>query len=133
MTEQERLAGWHKVVFNHNLDILDDLLADDITFHTPLYLKPRQGREAAKFILTSVTEIFENFTYHREMLVGDIWMLEFSANIGQFSLKGIDVIEWNAAGQIIDFEVYIRPINAVQALGAAMYEKIKAAGMTELM
>jgi hypothetical protein len=59
--------------------------------------------------------------------------LEVSARIGKYSLKGVDLIRWNDQGQIVDFEVYIRPINGVQALGEAMYEKIKAAGMLDMI
>lgn len=131
--EQTRLAAWHKVVFERDLDRLDKLLSEEIVFHTPLYLKPRRGKMAAFFILSTVIDIFEDFTYHREIMDGDSWMLEFSARVGKFSVKGIDLIRWNDQGQIIDFEVYIRPINGVQALGEAMYEKIKAAGMLDMI
>ncbi len=133
MNNRTELTEWHQVVFEGKLDLLDQMLADDVVFHTPLYLKPRKGRQVTRFILATVIEIFENFTYHREIIDGDSWMLEFSADIGGISLKGIDLIRWNEAGQIIDFEVYIRPLNGVQALGDAMYERIKAAGMLDML
>ncbi len=132
MNNRTELTKWHRVVFEGKLDLLDQMLADDVVFHTPLYLKPRKGRQVTRFILATVIEIFENFTYHREIIDGENWMLEFSADIGGISLKGIDLIRWNEAGQIIDFEVYIRPLNGVQALGDAMYERIKAAGMLDM-
>ncbi|VAX07296.1 hypothetical protein MNBD_ALPHA03-1737 [hydrothermal vent metagenome] len=133
MNNRTELTEWHQVVFGGKLDLLDRILADDVVFHTPLYLKPRKGKAATSLILRTVIEIFENFTYHREIIDGDSWMLEFSANIGGISLKGIDLIRWNEAGQIIDFEVYIRPLNGVQALGDAMYERLKAAGMLDML
>ncbi|PHZ84648.1 hypothetical protein CRD36_11800 [Paremcibacter congregatus] len=133
MEDQTRLEAWHKVVFGCDLETLNTLLADEVVFHTPLYLKPRRGKMAALFILSAVIDIFEEFTYHRELLQGDSWALEFSARIGKYSLKGVDLIRWNDQGQIVDFEVYIRPINGVQALGEAMYEKIKAAGMLDMI
>ncbi|PCI32928.1 MAG: hypothetical protein COB54_05950 [Alphaproteobacteria bacterium] len=133
MNHEAYLKKWHEVVFERKTELLADLLAEEVVFHTPLYLKPRKGKMAAFFILTTVIDIFEDFTYHRQIMDGDSWMLEFSATIGKYQLKGIDLIRWNDAGQIIDFEVYIRPINGVQALGEAMYEKIKAAGMLDMI
>jgi len=136
MDHEQTLKLWHHIAFDKKVDLLDQLLADDVVFHAPLYLKPRKGKQAAGFILSNVIEIFENFTYHREIIhhdevEGDSWMLEFSANIGPYKLKGIDLIRWNDEGQIVDFEVYIRPINAIQALGEAMTARIEAAGMLD--
>jgi hypothetical protein len=44
-------------------------------------------------------------------------------------VNGIDMIEWNADGQITDFKVMVRPlkaINAVHAAMGAMLAKMKA-------
>ncbi len=50
--------------------------------------------------------------------------LEFSANIGKWQLKGIDLIQFNDAGEMLEFEVMIRPIKALAALGAEMGNRI---------
>jgi hypothetical protein len=50
--------------------------------------------------------------------------LEFAANIGKWQLKGIDLIKFNDAGEMIEFEVMIRPIKALQALGEEMGSRI---------
>jgi len=47
-------------------------------------------------------------------------VLEFSARVGDKSLKGVDLIRFDADGLIVDFEVMIRPFNGLQALGAEM-------------
>ena len=76
-------------------------------------------------MLTTVVRIFENFRYHREFVAGSHdAALEFSANIGKWQLKGIDLIKFNAAGEMTEFEVMIRPIKALQALGEAMGNRI---------
>ena len=43
--------------------------------------------------------------------------LEFAANIGKWQLKGIDLIKFNEAGEMIEFEVMIRPIKALAGAG----------------
>ena len=49
---------------------------------------------------------------------------KFSANIGKWQLKGVDLITFNPSGEMIEFEVMIRPIKALQALGEAMGNRI---------
>lgn len=51
-------------------------------------------------------------------------MLEFSANVSDKSLKGIDMIRFNDRGQIIDFEVMIRPMSGLAALAEQMGQRI---------
>lgn len=47
-------------------------------------------------------------------------MLEFSADVSGKSLKGIDMIRFNAQGKIIDFEVMIRPMSGLAVLAEQM-------------
>ncbi|MEX7508270.1 nuclear transport factor 2 family protein, partial [Acinetobacter baumannii] len=46
--------------------------------------------------------------------------LEFSADVGDKSLKGIDMIRFNEQGKIVDFEVMIRPMSGLAALAEQM-------------
>lgn len=120
------LDRWHHIVFNRDLSALSDLLADDVVFKSPVFWSPKAGKAAAYLILSTVIDVFEDFTYHRELVQGDTLCLEFSARVGDFGLKGIDLIQFNDAGQIIDFEVFVRPMNGLQALGAAMQARLVA-------
>ncbi|MBM3558151.1 MAG: nuclear transport factor 2 family protein [Alphaproteobacteria bacterium] len=120
------LEGWHAYVADLDPKRLDDLLAENVLFHAPAYLKPRRGRLEAKLILTNVTQVFEEFRYHRQLVQGNDMVLEFSARIGDKKLKGIDFITVDEAGKAIDFEVMIRPINALQALFEAMMARLNA-------
>jgi hypothetical protein len=76
-------------------------------------------------VLTTVVQIFENFRYHRTFVAGTHdAALEFSANIGKWQLKGIDLIKFDEAGEMTEFEVMIRPVKALQALGEEMGNRI---------
>jgi hypothetical protein len=60
-------------------------------------------------VLTTVVQIFENFKYHRTFIAGPHdAALEFSANIGKWQLKGVDLIKFAETGEMIEFEVMIR-------------------------
>lgn len=121
---QHGLAQWHDFVNRRDTSILNDLLHDDVMFYSPVLWKPKQGKLIAFAILSTVIEVFENFTYHREWENGDSWALEFSAHIGDVHLKGIDLIQFDENGKIINFEVMVRPLNALQTLGAEMAKRL---------
>ena len=72
--------------------------------------------------LTQVIEIFEDFTYHREMFSNDGQhaFLEFTTKIGDKTLKGIDMISFDEHGLITEFEVMIRPMSGLMALAEHM-------------
>jgi hypothetical protein len=122
---QQTLAGWHAFVATGNRDLLAPLLAEHIVFRSPFVQSPIPGRTATLLVLTTVVQIFEDFRYHREFFAGSHdAALEFSANIGKWQLKGIDLIKFAAAGEMIEFEVMIRPIKALQALGDEIGNRI---------
>jgi hypothetical protein len=122
---QQTLAGWHRFVATGNHAVLEPLLAENILFRSPMVQSPIPGRAATMLVLTTVVQIFENFHYHRTFIAGSHdAALEFSANIGKWQLKGIDLIKFNPAGEMAEFEVMIRPLKALQALGEEMGNRI---------
>lgn len=121
----EQLSLWHKFVETQDAVILDELLAENVQFHSPFVWKPKDGKAITKIILTTVTQVFKDFRYVREILDGNNWALEFEAKIGELTLRGVDLIQLNDEGKIIDFEVMIRPANALQALGMEMGRRLE--------
>ena len=127
-TTKKSVARWHEMLDTRDMNILDELLAEDVVFRSPVAFNPYPGKPEVTFILTNVIQIFENFTYHREFYTEDGLnvVLEFSANVGEKKLKGIDMIQFNEQGQIIDFEVMIRPKSGLEALAAQMGQRMAA-------
>jgi hypothetical protein len=122
---QRTLEGWHRFVASGDPEILRPLLSEHIVFRSPFVHSPIPGRPATLLVLTTVARIFENFTYHRTFIAGPHdAALEFAANIGKWQLKGVDLIQFNARGEMIEFEVMIRPIKALAALGEEMANRI---------
>lgn len=127
-TTKQSIQKWHHMLESRDMSILNDLLADDVVFRSPVAYSPYPGKQVVMFILTNVIQIFENFTYHREFYTEDEQsvVLEFSANVGEKKLKGIDMIRFNEQGQIVDFEVMIRPKSGLEALAAQMGQRMAA-------
>lgn len=122
------LRTWHAMVAAKALDDLPAIVHPEAVFRSPMAHNPYPSREAVVLILRTVMTVFEDFTYHREFATGDglSVVLEFSARVGDRKLKGVDLIQFNADGLITDFEVMVRPMSGLQALGAAMGARLAA-------
>lgn len=122
---RQTIANWHRFVATGDQALLASLLAEDVVFRSPAVHAPIPGRPATLLVLTTVVQIFENFRYEREFASESHDAgLEFAANVGKFELKGIDLIKFNAEGKMVEFEVMIRPLKALQALAEAMGNRI---------
>lgn len=128
-TTKQAIARWHQMLETRDMAILSELLDDDVVFRSPVAFNPYPGKQVVFFILSNVIQIFENFTYHRTFYSDDgvNVVLEFSANIAEKTLKGIDMIRFNEHGKIIDFEVMIRPKSGLEALAALMGQRMAQA------
>jgi hypothetical protein len=100
------------------------LLADDVEFHSPVVHTPYRGRDAVAPILRAVVTVFEDFRYVGEIDGGDDHLLVFRAHVGDRELEGIDLLHHDADGAIDRLTVMIRPLSALQAVAAAMRERL---------
>ncbi|NWA24485.1 nuclear transport factor 2 family protein [Pseudomonas gingeri] len=120
------LQHWHEMVARGDLAALPELLAADVVFHSPMAHHPYPGAMVVATILGTVIKVFENFVYHRELVTADgcSVVLEFSAEVAGRQLKGIDMIRFDGAGKIVEFEVMVRPMSGLQALGEEMGRRL---------
>lgn len=116
------LATWHHMVKAHDPSGLDALLAEDVTFLSPVVHAPQHGRKIAAWYLTAAFQVFFNdsFRYVREIVGPSDAMLEFETEIDGIVVNGVDIIKWNDAGQIIEFKVMIRPLKAINLIHQQM-------------
>jgi uncharacterized protein with FMN-binding domain len=120
------LKRWHTMLATADLKALPELLAPEAVFRSPMAHTPYPGAPVVSMILNTVFTVFEDFQYHRELASADghSVVLEFSARVGDKQLKGIDLIRFNEQGQIIEFEVMVRPLSGLQALGEEMGRRL---------
>src|SRR5436309_8130883 len=107
-TLPDGLVKWHRFVSEKDTQALAEALAGDVLFRSPFLWKPKEGKATAILYLSSAVRVLEDFTYYRQFVGDNAVVLEFSAHIGSLSVKGVDIIQFNAEGQIIDFEVMVR-------------------------
>jgi len=120
------LQRWHQFVAAKDLRPLPELLHPQAVFRSPMAHTPYPGASAVNLILNTVLQVFQDFAYHRELASADGLnvVLEFSAKVGERELKGIDMIRFDEAGKIVEFEVMVRPMSALQALGEEMGRRL---------
>jgi hypothetical protein len=122
------LATWHRLVRTHDPSGLNTLLAEDVVFHSPVVHTPQRGRKLASWYLGAAFQVFFNpsFRYVREIVGPSDAMLEFETEIDGIVVNGVDLIAWNAAGQIVDFKVMIRPLKAINLVHQRMAARLQS-------
>lgn len=117
---------WHRMIEAQDLQQLPELLHPRAVFRSPMAFKPYESAVAVNLILNTVVTVFEDFEYHRQLVSPDGLdvVLEFSARVGDRQLKGIDMIRFDESGLITDFEVMVRPMSGLQALGEEMGRRL---------
>jgi len=127
---RELIHKWHEVMKNSELELLDEIIADDATFSSPVVFKPMQGKEITMMYLSAAGQSFnmEKFQYTKEIHDGMNSVLEFETYIDEISVNGVDIIEWNEDGKIANFKVMIRPFKAVQKVQQKMVEALESLG-----
>jgi hypothetical protein len=115
------LAGWHEVVKTRDHMLLDDLLAADVVFHSPVVHAPQRGKAiTAKYLGAAVAVLGGGFCYVEEWVGPSSAALEFVTTVDGIEVNGVDLIGWNADSQIDRFKVMVRPLKAIEAVRACM-------------
>ncbi len=147
MIAKRGIEDWHRVVRNMSKETLDEILAEDVVFHSPVVHTPQAGRDLTRLYLMAAFNVFpgqkrkeaasdssgeskSKFKYVREVIGERDAVLEFTSEIDGITINGVDMIRWNDEGKIIDFKVMIRPLKAIQKIHAqmaAMLESMKSA------
>ena len=122
------LQQWHKFVSTANPDVLDELLAEDVVFYSPVVWSPQRGKKLSRMYLLGAMQVLGpgGFHYTKEIIGDRQACLEFETKIGELTVNGVDIITWDDAGKITEFKVMIRPIKALNAVWqgmAALLEK----------
>ena len=135
------VARWHEAI-SGKPDVLDDLLADDVVFYSPVVFTPQRGKALTKLYLSAAGatlgggEPIETgsgggggggkFHYTKEILSGNHAVLEFETEMDGKFVNGVDLITCDDAGRIVEFKVLIRPLQAIQTVHAQMARMLEA-------
>lgn len=118
---------------------LDSILHPDVVFLSPIVYTPQEGREITKMYLRaagstladvdaetdtgstpSAMDDDNKFSYVKVIREGHHAMLEFETTVDGKYANGVDIITCNDDGQIVEFKVMVRPLQAINAVHAEM-------------
>jgi hypothetical protein len=113
---------FRQAVERHDLDAIPALLAEDVTFLSPVAFKPYRGRALVAAILRGADRAFDGLHYVREIASQDgrDHALMFKARVGEREVHGCDFLHHDDDGLIEEFCVMVRPLSAAHALAEEM-------------
>ena len=132
---------WYEVMKSNDMDKLDDLLAEDVVFYSPVVFTPQKGKDITKMYLMAAGGVFgegtkdsmsdsnksqSKFKYIKEIIGEKSALLEFESEMDGIYINGVDVISWNDEGKITEFKVIIRPLQAVNMLHQKMQAMLES-------
>lgn len=123
------LKNWHTFLETRNPKILDELLANEVIFYSPIVWAPQEGKQITKLYLMAALEVFggenSNFRYVKEVVDSKQFILEFVTMIDGVTVNGVDMIEVNDEEKIISFKVMVRPLKAINKVHEKMGEMLE--------
>ncbi len=120
-TFESFLSRWEEVIKSQDLTQLNELLAEDVTFYSPVVHTPQEGKFMTAMYLMGAGQVLkDDFNYKQKIIQGLKGVLEFQCKIDDIIVNGVDIIELNEDGKIINFKVMVRPIKAIHKLHEMM-------------
>ena len=121
------IQRWIDIIDKGRTDGLEALLAENAVFYSPAVFTPQEGRATTLAYLTAAVKVLggSNFRYVGQWFADRSAVLEFVADLDGIHVNGVDVIQWNDDGEIVEFKVMLRPLKALQAVMAAMAAQLQ--------
>ena len=121
------LERWHEIIKERKPELLDEILAEDCVFLSPVVHTPQRGREITKLYLTGAMHVLnDGFRYVKEVVSPEHAVLEFVCEIDGIMVNGVDIMSFDQDGKINEFKVMVRPLKAINLLHAKMAEMLEA-------
>ncbi len=111
------VAAWHRIAATRDPAGLADLLADDVVFRSPAVHTPQEGKElTTAYLSAAVVVLGPTLVYRRQWYAERNAVLEFDAELDGLTVHGIDMMQWNDDGKLVEFTVMVRPFKGLNKL-----------------
>lgn len=129
------VARWHRYMSGELPGGLDELLAGDVVFYSPVVFTPQRGKDITRRYLEAAAASLagdaagdpaQAFRYTKQVLAGATAVLEFETSLHGTYVNGVDIIRCDDAGRIVEFRVMLRPLRAIQAVHEEMGRRLAA-------
>ena len=136
------IEKWHAHMRGELPGGLDELLADDVVFYSPIVYTPQRGKEITKLYLQAAgqtlpgeksssaapsgDEASARFHYTKIVMTDDTAVLEFETTVEGKYVNGVDIFRCNDAGRIVEIRVMLRPLQAINLVHQQMGRALEA-------
>ena len=119
------LAIWHEMIETMDMSRLDEVIADNCVFYSPVVHTPQEGKALTIMYLTGAGNVFnDSFHYVKEVVTDTHAVLEFECEVDGIIVNGVDILTFDFAGKIREFKVMIRPLKGVHMMQHKMKEML---------
>jgi hypothetical protein len=134
---EQCVERWHAYLRGELPGSLDEILADDVVFLSPIVFTPQRGKDLTKLYLQAAGATIgegskqsaaadpnetrpSKFRYVNEVLTGNHAVLEFETEMAGKYVNGVDILTCDGNGMITEFKVMIRPLQAINLVHEQM-------------
>lgn len=108
-------------------DAVADLLAPDVTFHSPMTDRVRfEGKEEVAALHRDIFAVLEDLQTTEPLALGDARAFSFRARVRGVELEAMNLVRCNEQGQIAEFTIFVRPLPALATLFATLPPRVSA-------
>lgn len=142
---EQVVERWHRFLAGESSEGLNGLLSDDVVFYSPIVYTPQRGRDITTMYVQAAAQTLlgdggeGTFRYTKQVLAGDLAVLEFETSVDGKYVNGVDIIRCDDTGRIVELRVMIRPMQAVdvvheqmRALLGSMQPSLRAASRSAI-
>ncbi len=111
------VAAWHAIAESRDPAGLADLLADEVVFRSPAVHTRQEGKElTTAYLSAAVVVLGPTLAYQRQWYAERNAVLEFEAELDGLTVHGVDMLQWNDDGRLVEFTVMVRPFKGLEKL-----------------
>lgn len=142
---EDVVERWHRHLRGELPGGLDELLADDVVFYSPVVYTPQEGKAITKLYLEAAAVALPGdaapggvegssggrFRYTKQVASGDTAVLEFETTVAGKYVNGVDIMRCDESGRIVEFRVMVRPLQAVNVVHEQMRAMLESMRPTD--
>ena len=88
-----------------------------MVFRSPAVHTPQEGKQlTTAYLAAAVVVLGPTLVYKRQWYADTNAVLEFEAELDGLTVHGIDMMQWNDEGKLVEFTVMVRPFKGLEKL-----------------
>jgi hypothetical protein len=120
-------SPFRTAVESKDFTALEETLAEDVHFRSPVVFAPYDGRDAVGALLRVVGEVIgPNLRYEWQVRDGEREVLCFRTLVDGREVEGVDLLRYDEHGLVAELVVMMRPLSALNAVRDAIGAKLAA-------